>query len=53
VYQLQQQRRPVVFERDTLHLIEEHLRVVITYDTVAGQTGVAQVEDEKGPVVPQ
>ena len=53
VNQLQQQRRTVVFERDALHLIEEHLRVVIADDAVAGQTSVAQVEDEKGPVVPQ
>ena len=36
-----------------LHLIEEHARMVVAYDTVRRDVGITEIEDEKASVVMQ
>eukprot|EP00960_Hanusia_phi_P054510 762685-Hanusia_phi.AAC.1 len=53
VDELDQQRRRVVLEGDALHLVVEHLRVVVAHGPVGGGVGVAEVEHEELPVMSQ
>ena len=47
VNELIQQWRPMVFEWNPLHLIEEHARVVVPDLAVARHARVAKIEDKK------